>query len=108
MYRKILDFSKRLVPKISETESIALNSGTTSVEKYFFKGSIPKNHIKNTYVYPKISPSSIINTSVKTNSFDPKIYLFIKSKNFQEPIIKFLKSNNINISFEKIFLIYLL
>ncbi len=47
----------------------------------------------------------IINTSVKTNSFDPKIYLFIKSKNFQEPIIKFLKSNNINISFEKIFLI---
>ena len=45
----------------------------------------------------------IINTSAKTNSFDPKIYLFI-SKNFQEPINKFLKTN-INITFEKIFLV---
>jgi len=47
----------------------------------------------------------IINSSAKTNSFDPKIYLFIRSKNFQEPINKFLKTNNINISFEKIFLV---
>ena len=39
MYRKILNTSKKLVPRISETESIALNSGTTSVEKYFFKGN---------------------------------------------------------------------
>ena len=56
MYRKILNTSKRLVPKISETESIALNKGgTTSVEKYFLKGSIPKNHIKNTCI-SKIKP----------------------------------------------------
>ena len=45
MYRKILNTSKKLVPRISETESVALNSGTTSVEKYFFKGKIPKNYI---------------------------------------------------------------
>jgi hypothetical protein len=36
MYKKIFQFSKKLVPRISETESIALNSGTKSVEKYFF------------------------------------------------------------------------
>ena len=55
MYRKILNTSKRLVPKISETESIALNSGTTSVEKYF-KGSIPKNHTKKYLCISKIKP----------------------------------------------------
>ena len=37
MYRKLVNTSKRLVPRISETESIALNSGTTSIEKFFFK-----------------------------------------------------------------------
>ena len=84
MYRKILDFSKRLVPKISETESIALNSGTTSVEKYFFKGSIPKNHIKNTYVYPKLNPSSIINTSVNELCASVDDYNTYQTKNVDD------------------------
>ena len=64
MYRKIFNASKKLVPRISETESIALNSGTTSVEKYFFKGQIPKNHIKKSYNYPKLASDSIIHNEV--------------------------------------------
>ena len=64
MYRKLLNTSKKLVPRISETESIALNSGTTSVEKYFFKGKIPNKYLKNTYKYPIINSSSIIHSDV--------------------------------------------
>ena len=64
MYRKILNTSKKLVPRISETESIALNSGTTSIEKFFFKGKMSNKYLRKKYKYPLISPNSIINSDV--------------------------------------------
>ena len=95
MYRKILNTSKKLVPRISETESIALNSGTTSVEKYFFKGKIPKNHIKNTYNYPKLSSDSIINTSTELlckNVDDYKIY---QTKKIDDSVLNIIKEKKL-------------
>ena len=44
MYKRLLNLSKKFVPKISETESIALKSGTISIERHFFKGNFDKNH----------------------------------------------------------------
>ena len=40
MYRAILDRVKRIVPKISDTEMIALNSGTTSIDRDIFNGKV--------------------------------------------------------------------
>lgn len=95
MYRKILNTSKRLVPKISETESIALNSGTTSVEKYFFKGSIPKNYIKNTYQYPKINPSSIIHTDVNVLCNNVDDYNIYQTKNVDDKLLNIIKDKKL-------------
>lgn len=38
MYKKIFNHVKRIIPKISETEIIALKSGGTSIDRYIFKG----------------------------------------------------------------------
>ena len=40
----IFRFTKRIIPKISETELIALRSGTTSIDRDIFRGNVP---IKN-------------------------------------------------------------
>ena len=95
MYKKLLSVSKKLVPRISETESVALNSGTTSVEKYFFKGTIPKNYIKNNYPYPKISPNSIINTDVNLlcNSVDD--YKIYQSKEIDDSLLNIIKDKKL-------------
>ena len=58
MYKRLLNLSKKFVPKISETESIALKSGTISIERHFFKGTFDKNHLIQTYPYPKLLESS--------------------------------------------------
>ena len=95
MYRKLLNASKKLVPRISETESIALNSGTTSVEKYFFKGQIPKNHIKKSYNYPKLASNSIIHNDVDflcKNVNDYKIY---QTKKIDESVMNLIKNKKL-------------
>ena len=93
MYRKILNTSKNQF-KNSETESIALNSGTTSVEN-IFKGSIPKNHIKNTYVYPKLNPSSIINTSVNELCASVDDYNTYQTKNVDDNVLNIIKDKKL-------------
>jgi len=40
MYKKIFNQVKRIIPKISETEIIALKSGGTSIDKYIFQGKM--------------------------------------------------------------------
>lgn len=52
--KKIFNFAKNLLPKISETEMIALRAGTTSVDRMIFKGKVnydelPKTKIENHY-----------------------------------------------------------
>ena len=40
MYKSIFSIVKRLIPRISETELIALRSGTTSLDRQIFNGSV--------------------------------------------------------------------
>ena len=95
MYRKLLNTSKRLVPRISETESIALNSGTTSIEKFFFKGKMNKGYLKQNYKYPNISPDSIINTEVNElcNSIDD--YNIYQTKNIDSKIFDSIREKKL-------------
>ena len=95
MYRKLLNTSKRLVPRISETESIALNSGTTSIEKFFFKGKMNKGYLKQNYKYPNISPDSIINNCVNElcNSIDD--YNIYQTKNIDSKIFDSIREKKL-------------
>lgn len=40
MYKKIFNHVKRIIPRISETEIIALKSGGTSIDRYIFEGKM--------------------------------------------------------------------
>ena len=40
LYKKIFNHVKRIIPKISETEIIALKSGGTSIDRYIFEGKM--------------------------------------------------------------------
>ena len=95
MYRKILNASKKLVPRISETESIALNSGTTSVEKYFFKGKIPKNYIKKSYNYPKLDSNSIIYNDVDLLCKNVNDYKIYQTKKIDESVMNLIKNKKL-------------
>mgnify|MGYP001268444909 FL=1 len=46
MYRLIFNQSKKLLPRISETELIALRSGNTSIDREIFSGSVDIDKIK--------------------------------------------------------------
>ena len=53
MYTQLFKFAKRLVPRISSTEMIALRSGTASIDRSILEGKV---------VYPKIpNKKDIIN-----------------------------------------------
>ena len=43
MRRLIFNNVKRMIPKISDTEKIALNYGTTSIDRELFEGKV-KDH----------------------------------------------------------------
>ena len=48
----MLNFVKKLIPKISDTELIALKSGTTSVDRNIFEGKVDSdiiNKLSNIY-----------------------------------------------------------
>lgn len=50
IYKQLFRFAKRLVPRISDTEMIALQSGTTSLDREIFKGVVnlpPKQDYTN-------------------------------------------------------------
>ena len=40
MYKAIFNRIKKIIPKISDTEMIALRSGTTSIDKEIFLGKV--------------------------------------------------------------------
>jgi alkylation response protein AidB-like acyl-CoA dehydrogenase len=42
MYSKIFKIVKNIIPKISETELIALRSGGTNIDRHIFSGKVPK------------------------------------------------------------------
>ena len=46
MYREIFKTVKKIIPKISNTELIALRSGTTSLDREIFNGKVNIDAIK--------------------------------------------------------------
>ena len=48
MYKQAFKIVKRLIPKISDTELIALRSGTTSLDKNIFEGVVNTKSILKT------------------------------------------------------------
>ena len=48
--KKIFENFKKLVPKISDTEMIALNSGTTSIDRDIFNGKVDLNKLVNSKI----------------------------------------------------------
>ncbi len=47
MYRYIFNRVKKIIPRISDTELIALRSGTTSLDREIYKGSVNFNNMPN-------------------------------------------------------------
>jgi len=45
MYKHIFNRVKKIIPKISETEIIALKSGGTSIDRYIFEGKMNYKHL---------------------------------------------------------------
>ena len=95
MYRKILNTSKKLVPRISETESIALNSGTTSIEKFFFKGKMSNKYLRKKYKYPLISPNSIINSDVNELCESVDDYKIYQTKIIEPELLNSIKQKKL-------------
>jgi len=56
MYRSIFNRVKRIIPKISETEIIALKSGGVSVDREFFKGKINYSNLYRPFVKSNEKP----------------------------------------------------
>jgi acyl-CoA dehydrogenase len=56
MYRSIFNCVKRIIPKISETEIIALKSGGVSVDREFFKGKINYSNLYRPFVKSSEKP----------------------------------------------------
>jgi len=50
MYRSIFNRVKRIIPKISETEIIALKSGGVSIDRELFKGKINYSNLYKPFV----------------------------------------------------------
>jgi len=95
MYRRLLNVSKKLVPRISETERIALNSGTKGIEEFFFSGSIPKNYLNNNFRYPNIHESSIINKGVEELCSKANDYEIFQNKSIPENVMEIIRRNKL-------------
>ena len=55
MYKNIFKIVKKIIPRISDTELIALRSGTTSLDKNIFEGKVNLQNfskIRNKYEFP--------------------------------------------------------
>ena len=78
MYGQLFKFAKKLVPRISSTEMIALQSGTTSLDRQIFRGSVelPKKRdygVKNDTLMQK-NVRELLANHRKINSADSKVY----------------------------------
>ncbi len=61
MYKFIFNKIKTIVPKISETELIALRTGTVSIDRDIFKGKVTlEPRIKKHYKFDKSKIKNIV------------------------------------------------
>ena len=90
----LFNFCKKLLPKISVTERIALNSGSNSIDNLIFKNAITKDFLHKSYKSTLTKEennylSSIIDVlnmmidpheTQKNNKIDDKAWQYIKDK----------------------------
>ena len=95
MYKRLLNKSKKLIPRISETERIALNSGTKGVEELFFKGHFPKSYLKNNFQYPKISHLSTIHNEIEIFCKSINDYDIFQKKEIPKSVFDDIKKNKL-------------
>ena len=70
MYRFLFNYVKKKLPRISDTELIALRCGNTSLDREILTGSV--SHISQVKYTPKIDDKNInhlLNTYDKSNIF---------------------------------------
>ena len=60
MYRHLFHHFKKIIPKISETEIIALRSGGTNIDREIFNGKIDYEKLLKTPLIKNNLPKSII------------------------------------------------
>jgi acyl-CoA dehydrogenase len=72
MYKYIFQRIKKIIPKISETEIIALKSGGTSIDRYIFEGKMNYGHLFSTIKKHTLSKKTEedINSLLKTTGED--------------------------------------
>ena len=59
MYKTIFNGIKKIIPKISETEMIALRSGTTSIDREIFQGYVNIKKFKQSEQTKKFEENKI-------------------------------------------------
>ena len=84
-----------MIPRISETERIALNSGTKGIEELFFKGALSKKYLINNFKYPVINDNILLNQ--KINNFCKEIndYQIYQEKKIPNNIYENIKKNKL-------------
>ena len=82
MYKQVFKIVKKIIPKISNTELIALRSGTTSLDRDIFKGDVNLNKFKPIQKSNKLPEIQIDNLYQNCN--DDFIYPSNKSSSIME------------------------
>lgn len=93
MRKTIFDAVKKIIPRISDTELIALRSGTTSIDRDIFKGNVnypPDKKIK--YEFPSSKVEELLNKygqyqEIYPNAPHEEIFEYIGKKKFLSLII---------------------
>ena len=93
MRKYIFDAVKRIIPRVSDTELIALRSGTTSLDRGIFKGKVdypPEKHIN--YQFPSTKIDELLDKYGKYQEIYPnaphkKIFDYIGKNKFLSFII---------------------
>ena len=70
MYRALFNFVKRKIPKISDTELIALRSGDVSIDRQILEGQVklPKKELYNE-IFPKEKLDNLLNNFDNTQVY---------------------------------------
>lgn len=84
MYKHLFNRIKSIIPKISETEIIALKSGGVSIDREIFKGRVNYKNLLNSKNINKITPNEKV---------------FIQSTN---ELLKLVGENNIYHDLDKL------
>ena len=95
MYRKLLQFSKKMIPRISETERIALNSGTKGIEELFFKGTVSQKDLIEKFPYPKITDHVLMNQKVDSFCQTINDYQIYQEKQIPQAVFDEIKKNKL-------------